>query len=176
EDADRHVRQEVRFDRVAHARPQLLDELRLVTVAPLSLGRRTGPRILLERDRAVLPDEHVPGRELAHVAEDRVRRRDRVEGEERLERVEVDLAAWQRPQLGREAQLAADVAVVERLDPVAGAREHESPAPGVPDRAREHPAQPRGEAGPVLLVEVDERLRVAAGPEPVAGALELSAA
>ena len=87
-----------------------------------------------------------PGRQLPDVAEDRVRRRDRVEGEERLERVEVDLAARQRPQLRREAQLVADVPVVERLDPVAVAREHEPAARRVPDRDGEHPAQPLGEA------------------------------
>ena len=117
----------------------------------------------------------MPGRELADVAEDRVRRRDRVEGEERLERVEVDLAARQRPQLRREAQLVAAVPVVERLDPVAVAREHEAAPPRVPDRDREHPAQPLGEAEPVLLVEVDERLGVAARAELVPGALELAA-
>jgi hypothetical protein len=115
----------------------------------------------------------VPGRELSHVAEDRIRGRDRVEGEEGLEGVEVDLAARQRPQLGREAQLAADVAVVERLDPVAVAGEHEAAASCVPDRGREHPAQPLGEAEAVLLVQVDERLGVAARAQVVAGAFEL---
>ena len=129
EDADRHVREEMRPHRVAHPRAQLLDELRLVAVAQLVLGRGAGPRIPLERDLAVLPNEDVSGRQLPDVAEDRVRRRDRVEGEERLERVEVDLAARQRSQLGREAQLPADVPVVERLDPVWVAREHEAAAP-----------------------------------------------
>jgi hypothetical protein len=46
----------------------------------------------------------VPRRELARLAEDRQRRRDRVEGEERLERVEVDLAARQRAQLRGELE------------------------------------------------------------------------
>ena len=96
----------MRLDRVAEPRAQLLDELGLVAVAHLG---RPGPREALDRDRAVLPDEHVPRRQLADVAEDRVRRRDRVEREERLERVGVDLAARQRAQLGREPQLAADV-------------------------------------------------------------------
>ena len=117
----------------------------------------------------------MPRGQLAHVAEDRVRRGDRVEREERLERVGVDLAARQRAQLGREAQLAADVPVVERLDPVAVAREHEAAARRVPDRDREHPAQPLGEAGAVLLVEVDEHLGVGVRAEGVAGALELVA-
>ena len=117
----------------------------------------------------------MPRGQLADVAEDRVRRGDRVEREERLERVGVDLAARQRAQLGREAQLAADVPVVERLDPVAVAREHEAAARGVPDRDREHPAQPLGEAGAVLLVEMDEHLGVGVRAEGVPGALELVA-
>ena len=44
EDADRHVREEMRPDRVAQPRAQLLDELRLVAVAQLVLGGRAGPR------------------------------------------------------------------------------------------------------------------------------------
>ena len=162
----------MRLDRVAEPRAELLDELGLVAVAHLGWP---GPREALDRDGAVLPDEHVPGRQLADVAEDRVRRGDRVEREERLERVGVDLAARQGAQLGREAQLAADVAVVERLDPVAVAREDEAAARRVPDRDGEHPAQPLGEAGAVLLVEMDERLGVGVGAEGVAGARELVA-
>ena len=122
----------------------------------------------------LLPDEHVPGRELADVAEDRVRRRDRVEGEERLERVEVDLAARERTELRRERELAGVVAVVERLDPVAVAREHEPARPGVPDRDGEHAAQAARELRPVLLVEVHEHLRVGMGAERVPLALELA--
>ena len=103
---------------------------------------------------------------------------DRVEGEEGLERVEVDLAreVGQRPQrlqLGGEREVGP-VAVVERLDPEAVAREHE-PAPlRVPHRDREHAPQPLGEARPVLLVEVDEHLGVGVRrAEAVAGRLEL---
>ena len=40
EDADRHVREEMRPHRVAQPRAQLLDELRLVAVAQLVLRRR----------------------------------------------------------------------------------------------------------------------------------------
>ena len=59
EDADRHVREEMRPHRVAQPRAQLLDQLGLVAVAQLVRRRRAGPRVPLERDRAVLPDEHV---------------------------------------------------------------------------------------------------------------------
>ena len=117
----------------------------------------------------------MPGLELAHLAEDRQRPGNGVEGEERVERVEVDLAARQRPQLGGELDLAADVAVVERLDPVRVAREHEPAALRVPERDGEHAAQPLGEALAVLLVQVDEHLGVAARREPMPGPLELEA-
>ena len=91
--ADRDVRDEVGADGVAQPRTQLLDQLCLVVV-PQRLGRcRRGPCVALEPDLALLPDEQVAGRELARVAEDRQRRRDRVEGEEGLQRLEVDLAA-----------------------------------------------------------------------------------
>ena len=106
---------------------------------------------------------------------------DGVEGEEGLERVEVELAreAGQPPQrleLGGEGELARDVAVVQRLDPEAVAREHEPPPLAVPDRDGEHPAQALGEARAVLLVEVDEHLGVRVRrAEHVARALELGA-
>ena len=115
----------------------------------------------------------MPGLELAHLAEDRQRPGNGVEREERVERVEVDLAARKRPQLGGELDLAADVAVVERLDPVGVAREHEPAALRVPERDGEHAPQPLGEARAVLLVKVDEHLGVAVRREPVAGPLEV---
>ena len=117
----------------------------------------------------------MPGRQLAGLAKDRQRGRDRVEGEERLERVEVDLPARQRAQLGGELEPVRVRAVVERLDPVAVAREHEATSRRVPERDREHPAQAPREGGPFLLVEVDEHLGVAVRGEAVAGALELRA-
>ena len=83
--ADGHVADEVRAHGVAQARPQLLDELGLLVLAEL-LERRCRPREALRRStRTVLPDQQVPGRELASLAEDRQRRGDRVEREERLE-------------------------------------------------------------------------------------------
>src|SRR5205085_7530150 len=97
------------------------------------------------------PRKDMSRRELAAIAEDRQRRGNRVEGEERLERVEVDLAARERAQLGRERELAAHVPVQERLDPEAVAREQEpTRAAPVPERDREHPAQPAREVVAVL--------------------------
>ena len=98
-----------------------------------------------------------------------------VEGEERLERVEVDLPAGQRAQLGGERKLAVDRAVVERLDPEAVAREHEPPPARVPDRDGEHPAQALCELVAVLLVEMEHHFGVAVRPEAVPGALQLGA-
>ena len=117
----------------------------------------------------------MPGLELPDVPEDRQRSGNRIKGEEGLERVEVDLATRERPQLGGECELAVCLPVVERLDPVAVAGKHEPSALGVPDRNREHPAQPVCEALAVLFVEMDEHLGVAARREPVPRALEVVA-
>ncbi len=161
EHADGNVGEQVRPHRVAHACAQLLHQLRLVVVAQLGLMHRRGMGVALDAHvAALLPHEQMPCRELAHVAEDRVRRGDGVEGEERLERVEVDLAARQGAHLRRELERAAGCAVVERLDAVAVAREHEPARALVPDRDREHPAQPAREVEAVLLVQVHDRLRV----------------
>ena len=174
--ADRDVGEQMRAHRVAQPRAQLLDELRLVVAAQLVHGHRPGPRVALELEAAAFrPHEQMTGGQLARVAEDRVRRRDRVEREKRLERVEVDLAARKRAQLRRELERAARVAVVERLDPVAVAREHEPPRVGVPERDREHPAQPPYVFGPVPLVEMQVHLGVAVRAEAVPLALELAA-
>ena len=106
--------------------------------------------------------------------EDRQRSRHRVEGEERFEGVEVEVAFGKRVELGGERQLAAHVAVVQRLDPEAVAGEHEAPVASVPDCDREHAAEPLGKSEPPLLVGVDDRLGVAVRPETMAGSLELA--
>ena len=61
------------------------------------------------------PARRAGGRRSFDVSEDRVRARDRVEGEEGLERVEVDLAARQGAVRGEEETALRDP-VVERLD------------------------------------------------------------
>ncbi len=97
QDADGDVGDQVRTHRVAQARPALLDELRLVVVR--SLGQRARPGVPLDRRTVVRPAQRVSGRQLPDLAEDRERRRDDVEREERLERIEVELAGRQRVQL-----------------------------------------------------------------------------
>ena len=116
----------MRPDGVPQPCAQLLGELGGILVAHLG-GRR--PRVPLDARLAVLPHEQVAGRQLPRPAEDRVRRRDGVEREKRLERVRIDLAAGQSSELGRERELAAVLAVVERLDPEPVPSEHEPAAP-----------------------------------------------
>src|SRR6476661_9889962 len=99
--------------RVAQSRAQLFDELGLVVIANLVRGNRSRPGVTRDLALPVLPRQHVTRLELAHLAEDRQRPGNGVEGEERVERVRVDLAPRKRSQLGREFELAAGLAVVE---------------------------------------------------------------
>ena len=159
----------MRTYRVAKACPALLEQLSLVVD---SHRQRPGPREALEGDLPVLPGQHVSGRQLADLAEDRERGGNGVGRQERLERVEVEVALRQRVELGGERELPVDVAVVERLDPEPVACEHEPLAARVPDRDREHPAQPLREPEIPLLVGVDDRLGVRARAQRVPGALQ----
>src|SRR3982750_283256 len=105
----------MRADGIAEPRTKLLDELCLVVCANVRGQDRAGTRVALERDVArFLPDENVTGRELPCALEDRIRRGNRVEGEERLECFEVDLTSRKRAKLGRELERAVGDAVVER--------------------------------------------------------------
>ena len=115
----------------------------------------------------------MPGRQLACPREDRERRGHGVERQKTFERVEVDLTARQRAQLRRELEAVVLDAVIERLDPVPVAREHESALASVPDRDREHAAQPLRERLAPLLVRVRDHLGVAVRAEAVAGAHKL---
>src|SRR5881394_2308895 len=89
EHTHRNVADEMRADRVAQPAAQLSERY------------WSGPRVALHLHAPGLPDEQVAGRQLAALVEDRERCRDRVEGEEGLETVEVELAARQRSQLRR---------------------------------------------------------------------------
>ena len=63
--------------------------------------------------------------------------------------------------------------VVERLHPEPVADEHEALPWCVPDRDREHPVEVVDEVQTMLLVEMEDRLAVPGGLEPVTRALEL---
>ncbi len=170
--ADGNVGDQMRAHGVAQAGAALLDELGLVLAVP---GReRARAREARDRHLAVVPGQRVAGRELLDVDEDRERRRHAVEREERVQRVEADVAVLQRVELRGEAELAAVQPVGERLDPEAVAREHEPAPRRVPDGDREHAAQALPEPVAPLLVAVDEHLGVGARAERVARRLELA--
>src|SRR4051812_18964078 len=159
--------------RVSQARAKLFGQFVLVLGPHLAGGNWSGPRIELHlRLPLAFPNEHMTGWKLLGPLPDRKRRRDRVEGEERLESVEVDLAAGKSLQLRREGEGAALGRVVERLDPEGVTGEHESAALRVPERDREHPAQLADVARPVLLVEMQMDLGVARRSEAMPAPLE----
>src|SRR5206468_2114194 len=169
EDADGYVRNQVRAHGVAQAGAELLGQFSLVLLPDLVGRRGSWPREALEgRIALAVPDEHVPRRELACPLPDRKRRGNGVEGEERLERVEVDLSARQRLELGGEGERGAGGRIVKRLDPERIAGEDEPPPLRVPESDREHPAELADEARPELLVEMNERLGVGGRAESMA--------
>ena len=125
--------------------------------------------IALDPFRPALCDEHVPGRKLVDPAQRGAVAGNVLQREERVDRLEVDLArdlrqAQQRLQLGGEGNRAVREARPEQrllAEPVAC--EHEPFASRVPEREREHPVEPFDEARPALLVEMRQDRRVA-GP------------
>ena len=160
-------------------------ERREERLAGLALAhRRVGIRlgegpVALDPD-AVLDDQLVAVRELAHPEERRRRRREVAEGQVGVDRLEVELgrdeaAREHRLQLGGEDDDVVDDRVVERLDAEAVARDQGSPARRVPDAERELAAQPARQLLAGLLEEVREDLGVAAGAEGMALALQLGA-
>src|SRR5262249_32868385 len=100
--SDRHVCDEVGAHGVAQACPALLPEPGLIGV--VTRRERAWTREALKRARTCLPDEQVTGRKLSNLAEDRERGGNRVEREEGLERVEIELPSRQRVELGGERE------------------------------------------------------------------------
>ncbi len=123
--SDGDVGDQVRAHGVAEACAQLLGELRGVLVPHLGSRDRRGPRVGLDPRRPVLPDKKVPGRQLPCALEDGVGRRHGVEGEKGLQRIEVDRASRERPELRSEREAAFVFAVEEGLDAVAVAGDDE---------------------------------------------------
>ena len=81
----------------------------------------------------------------------------------------------QRLDLGGEGEPPGLLGVEQRLLPEVIAREQQAAAAPVPDREGEHAAQPREHPLAVVLVQVDQHLGVAAGPELVAPGHQLAA-
>ena len=177
----RHVGEQVGADGVEQPLAQLGGQL--ARGLPADVGRGGGSRPGIALDPGVgagLPGQQVAGGQLASGAEDRQRGGDRVERQEGVERVQVDLpgkarVAQQRLELRGEGQRAGVRPPVQRLDPVRVPGQHQPAAGGVPHGDREHASQPLDEARAPLLVEVDQHLRVAAGDEPVAAGEQLLA-
>jgi hypothetical protein len=178
ERAERHVRDQVRGDALAQRRVETFHPLRF---AERFVGAELEvPVARRPFDPAVVRDPHpVRGRQLPHLAEDRVRRRDVLKL-----KVEIDgLQVRRRLELrqhgeglelrgeGDDAVLAEDV---EWLDAEAIAGEEELPPLRVPDREREHAAQAFEATLAPLLVRVHDHFRVAVRAEPVAERFELA--
>ena len=127
-----------------------------------------------------LEDEQLAGGEAVHVPVDGGGAGDVATAQVMVQRPGVDLAVGQprgdqRLDLRGEAEAPGPARVEERLDPEAVPGEDEPPGRAVPDRQREHAVQPRDAVGPVVLVEMDDRLAVARGLEAMAARLELRA-
>ena len=115
----------------------------------------------------------MPGRQLLDAAEGRSARHV-LQREVGVERGRVELArdagqAEQRLQLrGERDRPVGQPRPEERLLADAVAGEHEPLAAGIPEREREHPAEPLDEADAVLLVQVRDHRRVAGAAHLVA--------
>jgi hypothetical protein len=170
---EEHAERDVGEEMLAHRKVQRRRELRH---RGDFLGRPAAvpdvpPRLELRLARRV--HEPVPGRQLAHGAQDRLRRRHPLVGEIRGQRVGIELARDRRVdehrlQLGGEDDLIGEQRVVERLDAQPVARQHQRLRWGVPHREPEHPLQVLEGVPPPHLPRVDDHLGVRAAAEHVA--------
>src|SRR5437764_4743330 len=148
--------------------------------ASLVSRSRSRAGVALDRGAVWRAAQEVPWRELARGLEDCQRGRDRVERQVRVQSVAVDVPrevrlAQQRLELRGEADASVPQLVVQRFDPEAIARKQQAALAPVPDRDREHAAQARHEARPIMQVEVQQDLGVAVRAKPDAAALEVGA-
>ena len=87
---DRHVRDEMGADRVPEPIKKLGGKEVIALAANVAGGGRARARVVAQLRLPAVPDQHLPRAQLARLVEDRQRPGNRVEGEERLERVKVD--------------------------------------------------------------------------------------
>src|SRR6266511_4655657 len=138
-----------------------------VSVAPVGPEWQTPVAPLLE-PLARRPGEGAARLELSHPAEEGLGARDEAGGEELGQHCLVELWA-EAPgnqdglDLRREEQLPVRDGIVERLDPETVPRQEQPLALAVPEREGEHPLQPLHAALAFLLVEMEDRLRIALG-------------
>src|SRR5213594_2257567 len=176
EGAHRHVRHQVLAygGREEGAELLLRGRFRAVRDPRLAVPVRASPHAL------ALEDEQLSGGEAVHVLVDGGGAGDVATAQVVVQRPGVDLAFGQprggeRLDLRGEAEAPRPARVEERLDPEAVPGEDEPPGRAVPDRECEHAVQPRDAVGPVVLVDVDDRLAVARGLEAMTARLELRA-
>ena len=170
EDTQRHVRDQVAFDRRVQVRSQLLHRL---PEAGHGCGRAEA-QIPVAGDLcpAVFPDEQVAGGQLADAGEHGLRRRHELEAEVVVQGLMVDPPLHARVledglDLRAEHQPAVLLRVVERLDADAVAGEQQPLARGVVQGEAEHAAQVVDHVDPVLLVAVQDHLGIGVAAEPV---------
>ncbi len=143
-------------------------------VGRLVVGRPVG---LLLRRPVSLPHDPRRRRQLLHAGEQRPRAGHEAERQEQLGGQRVQLGGDQASgdqglDLGGEREALAPERVVERLHAELVAHQHQPPARSVPQGDREDPLEAAGEVHPVLLIEVDDRLPVALGAQPMAAAAQ----
>ena len=177
EGSQRHVAHEAEPDGLAQALLELVDDL---TVRSSVRAVEVEVPVRLDRRSSLLPDEPVARRELADPREDGVGGGHVLEREVVLEGRPVELSRTgrvleERLQLGAEQQRAVELGVVQRLLAEPVPCEQQAPPPRVPDGEGEHPVQALRAVDARLLVEMDERLRVAVRAEDVSAGLQLRA-
>src|SRR5579884_1451585 len=170
ERADRHVADRPRADGVVQERAQppggrghVIPRAGIVSHGPVPA----------ERGPAARPLERVGRRQLADARKDRAGGRHVAQRDVLLQRLRVDLGSAgegvaEAPELRGKGEDARALRVVEWLDAEPVPREQERLPRGVPQREREHAPQPAHAPRAVLLVEVDDDLRIAGGREAVA--------
>ena len=171
EGADRHVADLVPRHGRGQEQTQPVDEL-LLRRALVGLEREVP--VPLDSDRPAGRRHRNPRRlELAHALDDAVRRSRRQKREQVAHAFPVQVPfdfrqLENRLQLRRKHEIAVDLRVVERLDAQTIAREKQLPPPFVPDREGKHAAQIPDGLRAEVLVQMDDRFRIAFGAEHVA--------
>ena len=167
EGADRHIAGEMEGHGLAQQLVDLLEDLGLA-------GRHLGPEaqvpVAPDPRGPVFPDQVVGGREGEDALVEGIRRLHEPEREVLVEREgrhpgEARIVRQQRLDLGGEREPAALLGVEQRLLPELVAREQQPAVAPVPEREREHPAQPLEHPLAEVLVQVHEDLGVRPGPE-----------
>ena len=168
---ERDVGHHLLADGVVEGRPQLVGR---VGDRALDLAVEVGVPVAVEGEPPLVPDRVVRRGELVDASENRGRGRDVAEGQIFVEGDRIDLAGEigfrqreQRLEFAGEGDppRGGIEAVDQRFLPQAVATDHQATARGIPDRQREHPPEEVEEAGAFVLVEVDQNLGIARGPE-----------